>query len=58
MAVDGPSGSGKGTLAVLLARRLGWQFLDSGALYRIVAHAALAGGRNLADENDIAQLAR
>ena len=41
IAVDGPSGSGKGTLAQDLARRLAWHYLDSGALYRIVALAAL-----------------
>ncbi len=37
ITIDGPSGSGKGTIALSLARRLGWHFLDSGALYRIVA---------------------
>lgn len=40
IAIDGPSGSGKGTIASLLARRLGWSLLDSGALYRLVALAA------------------
>ena len=40
IAVDGPSGSGKGTVARLLARRLGWHLLDSGALYRIVGLVA------------------
>ena len=40
IAVDGPSGSGKGTVARLLARRLGWHLLDSGALYRIVGWVA------------------
>ena len=44
ITVDGPSGSGKGTLAALLAQRLGWQLLDSGALYRITAVAATAAG--------------
>lgn len=44
ITVDGPSGSGKGTLAALLAERLGWQLLDSGALYRITAVAATAAG--------------
>ncbi len=42
--IDGPSGSGKGTLAVLLARELGWHYLDSGALYRAVAWAAFRKG--------------
>ncbi|MES2211552.1 MAG: (d)CMP kinase [Pseudomonadota bacterium] len=41
IAIDGPSGTGKGTLSHLLAQRLGWHELDSGALYRIVALAAL-----------------
>lgn len=40
IAIDGPSGSGKGTIASLLARRLGWTLLDSGAIYRLVALAA------------------
>lgn len=40
IAIDGPSGSGKGTIASLLARRLGWSLLDSGAIYRLVALAA------------------
>ncbi|NBX40933.1 MAG: HAD family hydrolase, partial [Gammaproteobacteria bacterium] len=44
VAVDGPSGSGKGTVSRLLARRLGWHLLDSGALYRLVAVAASRGG--------------
>jgi cytidylate kinase len=39
VAIDGPSGSGKGTVCRLLARRTGWHLLDSGALYRLVAHA-------------------
>jgi CMP/dCMP kinase len=41
VAIDGPSGSGKGTIGRLLARKLGWHYLDSGALYRLVALAAL-----------------
>ncbi len=40
IAIDGPSGAGKGTVSQLVARRLGWHFLDSGALYRLVAQAA------------------
>jgi cytidylate kinase len=39
ITVDGPSGSGKGTISFMLAQRLGWRFLDSGALYRLVALA-------------------
>ena len=41
VAIDGPSGSGKGTIGRLLAQRLGWHYLDTGALYRLVALAAL-----------------
>ena len=41
IAIDGPSASGKGTIAQLVAQRLGYHYLDSGALYRIVALAAL-----------------
>ena len=40
ITVDGPGGAGKGTLCFSLARYLGWRLLDSGALYRVVAHAA------------------
>ena len=41
IAIDGPSASGKGTVAQLVAEKLGFHYLDSGALYRIVAYAAL-----------------
>ena len=50
IAIDGPSGSGKGTVSRLLARRLGWHLLDSGALYRLVALAGLARGLDPQDE--------
>ncbi|HKS94224.1 MAG TPA: (d)CMP kinase, partial [Gammaproteobacteria bacterium] len=40
IAIDGPSGSGKGTVASRVADALGWNLLDSGALYRILAHVA------------------
>ena len=40
ITIDGPSGSGKGTIAGILAKRLGWCLLDSGALYRLLAFAA------------------
>ena len=49
VAIDGPSGSGKGTVSRLLARRLGWHLLDSGALYRLVAHAGTLAGLGLDD---------
>lgn len=44
ITVDGPGGSGKGTVSRLVAQRLGWQFLDSGALYRLVGVAAQQQG--------------
>lgn len=49
LAIDGPSGSGKGTVARECARVLGWHLLDSGALYRAVALAALRHVKNYAD---------
>ena len=50
IAIDGPSGSGKGTVARLVAGRLGWHLLDSGALYRLVAMAGARQG--LADDDE------
>ena len=44
LTIDGPSGSGKGTVSRAVARALGWGLLDSGALYRLVALAGAAGG--------------
>ena len=44
ITIDGPSGTGKGTIAQKLANSLGWHFLDSGALYRIVAIGAEISG--------------
>ncbi|HSH29618.1 MAG TPA: (d)CMP kinase, partial [Thiohalobacter sp.] len=58
ITVDGPSGSGKGTVSRALAGRLGWHFLDSGALYRLVAHVALEHGVALGDAAALADLAR
>ncbi|MGH7948414.1 MAG: (d)CMP kinase [Candidatus Binataceae bacterium] len=58
IAVDGPSGSGKGTLAVWLARELGWHLLDSGALYRIVAWSALRQRVPLTDAQALATVAQ
>lgn len=54
IAIDGPSGSGKGTIAAGVAERLGWRLLDSGALYRVVAWAALARGISLDDAERLA----
>jgi 3-phosphoshikimate 1-carboxyvinyltransferase len=60
LCVDGPTASGKGTLASELAHRLGYHYLDSGALYRVTALAALRAGLDLTPthEDRIAQLAR
>ncbi|MBQ0760552.1 MAG: (d)CMP kinase, partial [Zhongshania sp.] len=57
IAIDGPSGSGKGTLCQTLARHLGWHLLDSGALYRLVGMAADKHGCAFDDEAAIAKLA-
>jgi cytidylate kinase len=53
IAVDGPAASGKGTLATALAARLGYAYLDTGALYRIVALATLRSGGDPAKLEDI-----
>jgi CMP/dCMP kinase len=58
IAIDGPSGSGKGTIAAMLAERLGWHLLDSGALYRVVACVAQARGVALDDAPALAAMAR
>jgi cytidylate kinase len=58
LAVDGPGGAGKGTLCRVVAERLGWHLLDSGALYRLVAAAAARSGTALDDEAGLAGLAR
>jgi cytidylate kinase len=58
MAIDGPSASGKGTVAALVAKALGFHYLDSGALYRVAAHAALRRGVSLDDEAGLAAMAR
>ena len=57
ITIDGPSGSGKGTISRAVARALGWHFLDSGALYRAVGVAAVRSGADLADEQALARLA-
>ena len=57
IAIDGPSGSGKGTIAHRLAAALGFQILDSGALYRLVGLAARKHQVDLADEAALAQIA-
>ncbi|HRX71203.1 MAG: (d)CMP kinase [Candidatus Competibacteraceae bacterium] len=57
ITVDGPSGVGKGTLCQWLAMRLGWRLLDSGALYRLTALAALRRNLALQDETRVAMVA-
>jgi len=54
LCVDGPTASGKGTLAARLAERLGYHYLDSGALYRVTALAALRAGLALEAQNEAA----
>lgn len=59
LALDGPSGSGKGTVGQILAGRLGWHFLDSGALYRALGLAAAAKGEQiLSDAAALSEIAR
>jgi cytidylate kinase len=57
ITIDGPGGSGKGTIAMRLATKLGWHFLDSGALYRLVAVAAMDREVDVIDETALGQLA-
>jgi 3-phosphoshikimate 1-carboxyvinyltransferase len=57
IAIDGPSASGKGTVAQLVAAMLGYHYLDSGALYRLMAVAAQRDGISLTDEAGLAALA-
>ena len=57
IAIDGPSASGKGTVAAEVAKALGFHYLDSGALYRLAALAAQKAGADLDDEDALAALA-
>jgi cytidylate kinase len=58
IAIDGPSGSGKGSVARLVADELGFALLDSGALYRVLGIAVLRHGVDLEDHAAVAELAR
>jgi cytidylate kinase len=58
IAIDGPSASGKGTVAARVAAALGFNYLDSGALYRLVTLSALQRGSDLQDEDELARVAQ
>lgn len=58
IAIDGPTASGKGTVAERVASSLGWGYLDSGALYRLCALQAQRGGADLDDAEQVAAIAR
>ena len=58
ITIDGPSGSGKGTVSREIARQLGFHFLDSGALYRVLALAASRRGIALDNEAELAALSK
>ena len=57
LTIDGPSGAGKGSIAQLVAKQLGWHLLDSGALYRLTALAAIRQGVAFEDEAGLANIA-
>lgn len=57
IAIDGPSASGKGTVAQRVAAKLGFHYLDSGALYRLVALVAMRSGADLGDEKRLSEVA-
>lgn len=57
IAIDGPAGSGKSTVARAVAQRLGWSFLDTGAMYRALTWEALGRGLDVHDEDEMAALA-
>jgi cytidylate kinase len=58
LTIDGPGGAGKGTVCQLVAKKLGWHLLDSGALYRLTALAAQIHGVDMADDDGLATLAK
>ena len=57
VTIDGPSGAGKGTLSTLIADELKWHFLDSGAIYRVLAVASIHHGIHIDDEEALVPLA-
>jgi len=58
ITIDGPAGSGKGTISQHVAKKLSWHILDSGALYRLVAYAVLDKGCSFGDHDALADIAR
>jgi cytidylate kinase len=56
VTIDGPAGAGKSTAAKALAQRLGWSFLDTGAMYRVVTLVAIEAGVDLDDQEILARL--
>ena len=58
VAIDGPAGAGKSTVARALAERLGFRYLDTGAMYSAVTWLAMKRGVDLGDANALAELAR
>lgn len=58
LTIDGPSGSGKGTIAQMMARELGWHYLDSGAIYRVLAFASLKHQIPASHEGALVKLAQ
>ena len=58
ITIDGPSGTGKGTVCIYLTKLLNWHFLDSGALYRVLAYAAETLGVNYENEVELVKLVK
>jgi len=58
IAIDGPAASGKSTVGQEVAKRLGYKFLDTGVMYRVVTWQAIEKGINLKNRNDVTQLAK
>jgi len=58
IAIDGPAGSGKGTIAKLISEKLSFHYLDSGAVYRVIAYAALLKNISPEDESNLSQISK